>query len=221
MGYSQVALCNMALASFGGVPIQTMDESTPSGTAVSLIYPLVMRGLFAEYPWNFAQMTVTLGQLAATPLADGLLPSGWQYAYALPADLIGLPEKLSSNSRYPDGPETRFEIQGQTIFTNQVALWCKGTFYVDEMSWPDYFTSAAVACLAAEVYMAISGNGSILPALQQKAWGAPEQMRRGGLLGLAKLADSRAQPSRVNTQNPLIDVRTSSFYVVPSGQSLP
>ncbi|MFZ1963870.1 MAG: hypothetical protein WAU78_10490 [Roseiarcus sp.] len=225
MGYTPIRIANMALASFGAAPIQTFEngaaDATPAGSTVALLYPLVIRGLFAEYPWNFAKVTVPLDQLAETPLSDGLLPSGWQLAFALPDDFIGLPERILANNRYPDGPETRFEIQGATVYTNQLALWAIGTVYVDEADWPDYFSAAAVACFAAEIYSPITGNGPRLADLRADAWGSPQENRLGGKLGNARRIDSRANPSRVITHNPLIDVRTATIEVIPTGATYP
>ncbi len=225
MGYQPVQIANMALALFGASPLQSFEngaaDATPSGSTVALLYPLVVNGLFAEYPWNFAKTTVPLAQLSETPLSDGMLPSGWQLAFQLPANFIGLPQRILANNRYPDGPETAFEIQGQTVYTNQLALWAIGTVFVDEAAWPDYFATAAVKCLAAELYPAISGNGARLPDLQAQAWGGPQEMRLGGALGNARRIDARANPSRVLTHNPLIDVRTATIEVIPTGATYP
>ena len=178
MGYSPVAIANMALALFGGIPIQTMSDSTPSGTNVALLYPLVMRGLIAEYPWNFTKQTVPLNQLNVTELSDGLLPSGWQNAFALPGNLVGAPSKFLANNRYPDGAETRYEIQGTTVYTNQIALWCVGQYYVDESAWPDHFCMAAVKCFAAEA----SSPFKTIPVL-----GPASGIALHNLLGLLRL----------------------------------
>ena len=71
-----------------------------------------------------------------------------------------------------------------------------------------------------ESTIVIFGSARILPgdvAAQRRA----EAQRSGGKLGLAKRADSRAQPSRILTRNPLIDVRTSTITVAPTAATLP
>lgn len=205
--WTPVSIANLALASMGSTPIQSFDDATPAGSNCKMFYPLVMRGLFAEYPWAFARDTRPLNSLNMTELPDGALPSGWRYAYALPADMIGPPEKFLANRRLPDRPETHFEVQNQIVYSDQSALWVVAMFYVDEASWPDYFVTAAVACLTAEIYPFITGNGPRLPNLQQTAWGLPSDNRRGGKLGVAMRADARNNPSRILSRNPLIDVR--------------
>jgi len=219
--YSPLVVANAALVKFGSAPIQTFDDSTPAGTAIALLYPIVMNGLFAEYPWRFALQTIGLNQLDLPALSDGMLEQGWQNAFQLPANIIGLPSRMLANNRYPDGPETRYEIQGQAVYTDQIALWAVCQVYVDEDEWPDYFAGAAIDCLAAEIYPMISGNGNMWPRLQQKAWGDPEDNRMGGTLGLAKRIDSRNNPSPVIAHNPLIDVRTGTIEVIPTGATFP
>lgn len=221
MAQEQVQIANMALSLFGSAPIQTFDDATPAGRAVALLYPMIMRGLLAEYPWIFCRQTVSLAQLNVADLADGMNAAGWKNAFQLPGNLLANPIKISANNRYPDGPETRYEIQGTTVFTDQAALWALGQFYVDEAAWPAYFLPAAVAVLAAELVMPITGNSGMRAALQADAWGSPSEGRRGGKLGSARLADARSQPSRMLAHNPLIDARLASISIAPTGATFP
>lgn len=217
-----LVVANLALMKLGSGPLQTFSASTPAGAAVATLYPHVVRGIFGEYPWNFAKQTVLLAQLAAPVLDDGLLPSGWQNAFQLPGEMIGPPSRILANNRWPDNPETRFELQGTTVYTNQLALWAIGTMYVDESAWPDHFAAAVVDSLAAELCPVVTGaNLQMIQRLELKAWGTPEQNRCGGSLGQAKLIDARNQPSRILAHNPLIDVRTASISVIPTGATYP
>ena len=218
---TQVQVANMALASFGSRPIQSFQDVTPAGTAVALLYPLVMNSLMGEYPWSFCKMTVALAQLNVADLSDGMNIAGWQNAFQLPGNMLANPIKILANNRYPDGPETRYEIQGSIVYSDQIALWALGQFYLDEASWPPTFLKAAVACLAAELYPLITGNGGQLDKLQAFAWGSPAEQRMGGCLGMAKRTDARNNPSRVLVHNPLIDVRVGTIEVIPTGASFP
>ncbi len=220
MGWSQVQIANLALASIGSSPLQSLQDAAPAGSAVALMYPYVVNGIFAEYPWAFARLTQPLEQVALPTLSDGNLLTGWAYAYAIPANLIGPPEKFLANARFPDDPLREFEVQAGVVYCNQTALWCTGVAAVDEASWPDYFTTAIVKCLAAELYPLITGNGSRLAELQTAAWGAPQENRCGGALGVARRRDAALNPSRVIARNPLIDVRTATVEVRPTGLGL-
>lgn len=205
MGYIPVQIANMALASFGCAPIQSLTD--PSNGSVGLLYTPVMRGLLAEYPWSFTKQTVPLSAVDDPLLADGFTAEGWQWAYAMPADMLGLPVGYSSDGRKPDMPQKSVGIQGQTIFCNRNPLWCVGRFYVDEASWPDYFVMAAIKCFAAELIMPISGNSDQLARFQESAWGPPQTQRAGGALGAAKRADALNQPSKFFYENPLTAAR--------------
>jgi hypothetical protein len=216
---SQVDIANMALAKFGSAPIQSFDDATPAGRAVALLYPLVMNSLMGEYPWSFCKQTVALAQLNVADLADGMNIAGWLNAFALPGAMLANPSRLLANARYPDNPLTDYEIQGSTVFCNQIAVWAVGEFYLDEANWPPTFQKAAVDVFAAEIYPTITGNGGQLASLKADAWGAPQEQRQGGSLGMAKRADARNQPSRRLPNNPLIDVRQATISVIPSGLS--
>lgn len=217
----QVNIANMALALFGSTPIQSFGDATPAGRAVALLYPMVMAGLLAEYPWSFCRQTVQLAQLNLAELLDGMDIAGWQYAFQLPGEMLGPPIKVSSNIRQPDAPLTTFELQGSTLFCNQPEIWVLGQFYVDESQWPASFLPAAVAVLSAEICMTITGNASIRAQLQADAWGAPQEGRNGGKLRAAKFADARGQPSRFLARNPLIDVRMGEIAVILTGAVFP
>ena len=218
---SAVGIANIALAAFGSQPIQSFDDATPAGSAVKMIYDNTVDGIFGEYPWTFARQTLRLDKLAQSVLTDGNLPSGWTNAFALPETLIGPPLKILANARQPDGPLQAFEIQGSTVYTNQLALWAVGTVRVDENSWPAYFNNAIIAALAAELYPFITGNGPRIAELQRSAYGLPSDNRLGGLLGAARRRDASQNPSRVLSHNPLIDVRTSTTDIRASGPIYP
>ena len=216
-----ISIANAALASFGSTPIQSFDDSSPSGAAIAIYYPLVMTSLLGEYPWSFCKMTVPLQKLAVAGLSDGMNAAGWANAFALPGNMLANPEKISSSNRCPDAPDTRYEIQGTTVFSNAPALWALGQFQVDESAWPPTFVKAAVDCLAAEIYPMITGNGNQLGPLQVKAWGQPTENRMGGSLGMAKRTDARNNPSRVLGHSPLIDARGAMVSVIPTGALFP
>lgn len=221
MAWSQLQICNLALAAIGAAPIADLTDATPSGSAIAQFYPLVAAELFSTFPWYFARDTRPLNPLALTGLADGLLPQGWQFGYALPADLVGPPIRILSNGRYAEAPDTDFEIQGATVFSNRTALWCVGVFMVDEAVWPGFFVSAFSACLAADIYPILTGPGPRAAELQTLARGSPQENRIGGMVGLARRVSSQANPSRMLLRNPLVDVRMATIEVRPTGQTVP
>ena len=189
---NDIRIANLALASFGALPIQSFDQSVPPGPAVALRYREVIDGLLCETPWSFTRQTVQLVAVAeASPDSDPFLASGFQFAFALPPNLLGLPSGYLATPRRHGTPYKDVEVQNQTVYANRSPLWAVANLRVDPTYWPPYFTTAAVACLAAELIMPVSGNSGLLEAKQQEA----------------KLADSRNQGSKVLSGNPLIDCR--------------
>lgn len=203
-----VAVANMALAKIGAAPIQSFDQSLPPGPAVALLYQEVIGGLLSEVPWSFTRQMLALTPLAETsPDGSQFLLEGYQYAYQAPPNLLANPVLYLADPRMADRPYKDIQVIGQAIYANRSPLWALCQARADESVWPPYFVTAAVACLAAELVMPISGNSGLLAAKQEEAWGTPEEKRLGGKLGQAKLADSRSQGSRVLSGNPMIDCR--------------
>lgn len=201
---NRIALANRALAKFGAGAIQTFDQSLSPGPAVNLVYESVILGLFAEYPWNFSKLTQKLNQVASeTPDASGLLMSGWRYAYQLPANRLEMPEKYLRDPRSFREPVTLFEVQNDLVYCDEQTLYAVGRFRVDEANWPAYFAIAAEWCLAAELVMPVSGTAGILQTIQARAWGTPQENRKGGFLGMAKQADARNGGNKALPSDPL------------------
>lgn len=187
-----IALANRALASFGAGAIQTFGDSVPPGPAVALVYESVILGLLSEYPWSFTKKTERLSRVVdETPDESGYLMSGWRYAYGLPANLLANPDKYLRDPRRQDWPVNQFEVQDGRVYCNEQTLYAVVRYRPDASVWPPYFVTAAIACLAAELVMPTSGNSGLLEAKQLEAWGTPQEFRRGGKLGIAKLADAR------------------------------
>lgn len=219
MANNAVAIVNQALAKLGSLPIQSLDDTTPAGQAVKLAYWEVTNGLLTEVPWSFTLMMVALTATGeVSPDADPYLAEGYRNSYALPAiasamrpdlamPLLAPPIAYFGDPRRADWPERDVLVLNKTIYANRSPLWARVQARPDESEWPPYFVTAAVACLAAELVMPISGNSGLLQSKQEEAWGTPEENRSGGKLGLAKRIDARAHGSKKIRQNPLIDCR--------------
>jgi hypothetical protein len=81
--YSEVALCNLALAAIGhGMEISSLDEASNAARACKLHYPYARDATLRAYDWNFAARRASLPAAADTP------PYGYASAYLLPADCI-------------------------------------------------------------------------------------------------------------------------------------
>lgn len=209
MPLNPVDIANQALASFGGAAnrLQSFDDSTAAGSAVALAYSRVIDGLLSEYPWSFVRQTVPLQRVDAVVDSSGFIASGWRYAYVLPSDLLCPPRRYLDAPQRHDYPLRVFDVQGNLVYCDASAVWAVVDRRVDPAFWPPYFVSAAVAVLAAELVMPISGNSGQVEALKAEAWGTPQEDRKGGKLGAAMRVDARNSGTLSIRANPLIDAR--------------
>lgn len=188
---TNVAIANRALARFGGGVITTMLDTAPPGPAIALQYETTIDELLGGYDWTFCKDVVALVPIAETAGADGMLAAGWRYAHALPAQRLKLPSKYLANPRFEHNPVTRFSAHHDRVYSNEPALWAVAQFRADESVWPAYFVAAAVACLAADIVMTVSGNASVREQLTGEAYGTPSEQRRGGMLRQAQIIDAQ------------------------------
>jgi hypothetical protein len=92
---SDVDICNLALGNLGDTAtVASIDPPEGSAQAghCSRFYPIARDALLEMHPWNFATKRVTLALLDVTP------PSAWAYAYAVPADAVGLVAVLDAEA---------------------------------------------------------------------------------------------------------------------------
>ena len=208
-GPQPVEIANKALISIGSAPIQTFDDSTPIATVVKSVYWDTVGWLLAVYPWSFTKKTEELTRLAIPQdPADGMIGPGWPYAYQFPADAIGEPLAYFRFPRAPRCATQEFDVQGGLVYSRWDRLFAMSQYLVDPVDWTKPFTKAAIACLAAEYVVPVSGNSGMLESFQQKAWGSPQENFRGGFVGAAIRHDMRSQPSPLlTTYDPLTQAR--------------
>jgi hypothetical protein len=205
-----VDIANRALISIGSAPVQNFDDATNAATTVKLLYDDTILWLLGFYPWSFTKQTIELSQTVPQPTADvdGRIAAGWTYCYDLPSDALGEPIAVYQFPRVPLRAYKQYAIENQLLYTDWKRIFATLQYAVDPNRWSPTFLKAAVAVLAAEFVVPISGNSGMLQAIQEKAWGPPQQNYRGGFLGAAIKADARSQPSPLITQyDPLTQAR--------------
>jgi hypothetical protein len=189
---TDVAMCNRALAKFGGGAITTLTDAAPPGPACALVYAQTIDALLSGYDWTFCKETVALTRLEdETPDAAGLLMSGWRFAHALPVGRLKAPSKYLTDPRFEDRPVTRFSVQNDRIYSDCEKLWAVVQLRAAEAVWPPYFATTAVDCLAAELIMLISGNAGLYERLYANAYGTPQEGGVGGAVGRARNIDAQ------------------------------
>lgn len=104
--YSEVAICNLALAELGrGAEITSLDEQSQPARACRRRYPYARDAVLRNYDWNFAARRASLPASAAPPAF------GYASAFDLPADCLFV-------RAMPDSACTTWEIEGNRLLTN-------------------------------------------------------------------------------------------------------
>ena len=91
--YSEVDICNMALASVGAQLIRSMDEDNKRARMCSIFYPVIRDYSLARFDWPFASKFAKLKELSQDAALrfninlDTEVPVGW-YPYAKPNDCL-------------------------------------------------------------------------------------------------------------------------------------
>lgn len=111
---SEVDICNIALLQIGHtVLIQDLTEDSEAANACNVLYAQNRDETLQDLAWPFAQRRSLPTALVATTLALGAVPTGWEYAFALPADAVakGLVAIYPGVSNPRSDQEVQFEIQ--------------------------------------------------------------------------------------------------------------
>lgn len=91
---SEVSICNLALANLGdSATVASIDPPEGSAQAehCATFYPAARDTLLEMHSWGFATKRAVLSQLSGTW-------QGWQFAYALPSDLLRVTDIKQTDS---------------------------------------------------------------------------------------------------------------------------
>lgn len=155
--YSEVAICNLALAEVGrGVEIVSLDEPSHAARACARRYPYARDAVLRSFDWNFAARRASLPALAAPPAF------GRMTAFALPADCLLVRHVI-------DCADDAWEIEARTILADtQGPLRIAYTARITNPALFDVlFTDALVTRLAADLAVQLSDSPARATALQQ------------------------------------------------------
>lgn len=209
---AELFVINGAYALIGQPPLQTIDVETPGAQAAALLYVDTAKALLGFYPWSFSKRTRKLDRLADDP------GDGWTYAFQLPADRIGQPLAVS-NVKDLRRQFTDYALAEDRVHADVAELWAQVQYVASPSTWSGPFLIAFRTALAAEFAMAITQDAKLRAQLRQDAFGPDSMMMRGGFMGAAIQADTRAQPSPVLLADggPLLQARRGGLYDYPEG----
>lgn len=204
MALSDIDICSNALVRLGDVSISSFTSSD-AAAACGVIYPFVKQTVLTSYPWRISmKKSGLLSQDATGPETE------YKYSYQLPTDRITQPRKVFNSKTVPAGNQpnfTAFEIYGQKLLASAEQILVDYQIDVAEPVMPFYLVELITLAVAAEVALADTDKLPLGEFFTIKAWGTPQEARRGGQFRVAARLDAQSQrPPR--TQNfPLTAVR--------------
>ena len=155
--YSEVAICNLALAEIGrGVQITSLDEASQAARACRLRYAYARDAVLRAYDWNFAARRAQLAKNAVAPAFE------YANAFDLPPDCLLV--------RGVFGGETeRWVVEGRQILCDLAdPIAIKYTALVVEPARFDpLFLDALSARIASDIAVQLSESVSRAQGLWQ------------------------------------------------------
>lgn len=144
--YSEVAICNMALAEIGrGMMLTSLDESTQAARTCKLRYPYARDAVLRAYDWNFAAKRAELAANETAPAFE------YAVAFDLPSDC------LQVRSVY-DGEDIPWVVESGQILTDiEAPLYIKYTYRCTDVAKFDaLFVQALASRIAADIAVSLS-----------------------------------------------------------------
>lgn len=145
---SVVSICNLALSNIGKDNIQSLSDAGAEARACNQFYDHTRNTLLQSYPWRFAGLTKSLGQITNTRVGR------WGYAYARPSDCLKVRAVRGSFEDADaaawldetEEPSAPYELEGDVIFSDLSPAFLRYTsrltdptkfspMFVDALSW--------------------------------------------------------------------------------------
>ena len=201
---TRLVIANRACAFFGNDPLQSLDEETPSGQKVDLIFDSLLSFCFDLHPWTFMRQSVQLAR-STTVAGFTVYPNGYSSEFTVPQGYRINPARLTRTADSED-VLLDFEREGDKVYSNDAT--CFGQLLINQHPerWSGAFAHAFTKALAGDLAMALADDKSVHDTQMGEAFGPPSMNFRGGLMGAAIQADSRNSPVRhLPNANPFLD----------------
>ena len=200
-GDTKLSICSDALIMLGAAPLSSFATGTDEAQVADRLYDDVRDTLLMQYPYSWSVKKVQLGRLASTPINE------WKYTYALPGDILGNPKAVFNTSSVGSTSRREFEIYNLGLYTNYESIWIDYQFRPSPVVFPPYFVRLLKMALAAEFAEPITDQITKADYYHQKAYGAPAENMRGGLVRVAINIDGADRPAQQIQEFPISDIR--------------
>ena len=182
------------------------DTSEPNAETCANIYPEMVKGIMARYPWRFLMKQKALTESGSAPV------NKWAKAFVLPPDMLALPHAsfMSSGDKLAT---SAYEIFGSLLYTDHAEIYAEYTAHRAEAYWPHYFRDLIVAAMAAQIAFVVTDQQSTQSHWQGVAFGTPSDAGEGGLYALATVLDAQGQGQNSAVfSDAFLDARMGGYY---------
>lgn len=203
LGSTDVKICARALVNIGMSPIDTLDGDDDVTKACNLLYPMVKKEILSMYPWWATKGKKQLSRLTNTPTNE------YQYGFSAPPERISGPLAIYNSGDVGAMPIKEWDIQGDTILSNETSLWGDFQFDIDESRFPPYIENLIIYGCSARLAESLTDDSSKADKYDFITFGTPGEKRQGGYFEVARTIDSRYRPTQSINGFDLVNVRGS------------
>lgn len=201
-GDTKLSICSDALILLGASPLSSFSEGTDAAQICDRLYDDLKDSLIASYPWSWSFKKVQLARLTSTPVSE------WKYQYALPGDTIaGVKAVFNTNNPGARPISHGWEIHDSHLDTNEETIYVDYQYSVNESQIPTYFVQLMKYAMAAEIAETVTDQITKAQYFEQKAYGSPQENRRGGFFRQAANIDGSSKQVEAIEDFTLINVR--------------
>lgn len=200
-GDTKLSICSDALIMLGASPLSSFSDGTDEAQVADRLYDDVRDTIIMQYPYSWTIQKTKIARLADTPINE------WKYKYQLPGDMLGNPKAVFNTSSVGANSIRDFEIYSAGLFTNLEDVWIDYQYLPEPAEFPPYFVRLLKTALAAEFAEPITDQITKADYFHSKAYGAPSDNMRGGLVRVAINIDGADQPPKSIQEFPISDIR--------------
>ena len=204
---SDVAVCNMALRLLGANAISSLTDATDTAATCNLLYGPLKQSILTAHHWSFATKKVVLQRITTVPKNE------YKYEYELPSDRLegGGLAGYNSNQQYAR-PFMDWRIMEEQIHTNAELFVLEYMFDIQEPRWPAHFVRLVSHAMASEIAVTTTDSANRADYYDRKAYGTPNENRRGGLFRASANTDSKQQPNKAFENFEVLGAFSSSEF---------
>ena len=200
-GDTKLSICSDALIMLGASPLSSFADGTDEAQVADRLYDDVRDTLIVQYPYSWSMRKIKLARLVDAPINE------WRYNYQLPGNMLGNPKAVFDTNAVGASPVRSFELYSSGLYTNLENVWIDFQYRPEPAEFPPYFVRLLKTALAAEFAEPITDQITKANHFHGKAYGAPSENMRGGLVRVAINIDGADRPSEMIQEFPINDVR--------------